>query len=95
MLDFNAFTCKMDFDGTQFTDDLNVWWKCNAWQLIKQILSYYNINIFLNLIYIILFLEIVQHLSKFVQNQDIFICDFVVAMKKRDVSNVLWWTIHV
>jgi hypothetical protein len=58
-------------------------------QLIKQILSYCDINIFLNLTYIILFLEIVQHLSKFVQNQDIFICDFVVAMKKHDVSNVL------
>jgi hypothetical protein len=58
-------------------------------QLIKQILSYYDINIFLNLTDIILFLEIVQHLSKFVQNQDIFICDFVVAMKKHEVSNVV------
>jgi hypothetical protein len=42
--------------------------------------------------------KLVQGLSKFEQNLDIFICDFVVIVKKMwgtTISNVLWSTNHV
>jgi len=37
---------------------------------------------FFGLTYMIPMLEIVQSLSNFAQNQNIFICDFVIAMKE-------------
>jgi hypothetical protein len=41
-----------------------------------------NINIFLGLAYIILMLKCVQNISKLIETYEVFICDFVVVMKK-------------
>jgi predicted glycosyltransferase involved in capsule biosynthesis len=41
-----------------------------------------DVEVFLGLTCIIPMLELVQSLSKFAQNQDIFICDFVTIVKK-------------
>jgi hypothetical protein len=42
---------------------------------------FHDIKVFLGLVCIILMLECIQGLFKFVQNQDAFICDFVVIIK--------------
>jgi hypothetical protein len=41
-----------------------------------------NINVFLGLDYIIPMLKCVQNISKLVETYGVFICDFVVVMKK-------------
>jgi hypothetical protein len=41
----------------------------------------YDIHLLLGLNYVLLLFENMQSLLKFVQNKDIFICDFIDAMK--------------
>jgi hypothetical protein len=52
-----------------------------------------NVKTLLRLNAIMPFLETIHYLIKFVQLDDIFVCDFIIGIKKlsiRCISNVLW-----